>query len=792
MNLFTRRLAAAVAGSVLLQTCLAQSSPPTVYTDSDTGITFDTWTVAASSSAAGLTFGMALPGDALTTDATEFIGYLSCNSANGKGTGWCGLSMGGSMTSKLLLMAYPSGDRVLTSFRFSSGYVMPDLYTGNATVTQISSSINATGFTLLFRCQNCLAWDQGGTTGSVSTSAGQLVLGWAQAKKSPTNGACPGDLSLVQHEAQSIWAAKFDKNAASSSYEAWTKLATTVVTGDCDGSPGGGGNGTEPVGTPVPDGAVYDYIVVGSGPGGMVMADRLSEAGHKVLLIEKGPPSLGIWGGTMKPAWLEGTELTRFDVPGLCNQIWVDSDGIACPDHDQMSGCLLGGGTAINSGLWWSPYSKDFDENFPDGWKYNDMKKAISKVFSRIPGTIHPSMDGFIYLQEGPSVIMNGLLAAGWKMTSFDDSPEEKYRSIGYSPYMFSNGQRNGPLATYLVTAHERSNMDMWLNTTVRRVIRDGSRITGVEVEPFLDGGSQGVVNITASSGRVILSAGAFGSPKILFRSGIGPKDQLTVVKNSALDGDTMINESQWIELPVGKNLMDHPNTEVVVQHPDIIPYDFYGAWENPIEGDKERYLTNRTGPLAQAAPNVNPIFFDQVTGPDGITRQLEWQARVEGSHNIPDGHTITMTQYVGRGQTSRGRMTINAQLNTVVSTLPWLTDQNDVDAAIQGIERLQASLKNVTDLTWAFPTANVSIPDFVNSLPSTGRGSNHWMGSCKMGPDDGRDGGSAVVDLNLKVYGTDNLFVVDASIFPGMISANPSAYITSVAERAAERILGL
>ena len=97
----------------------------------------------------------------------------------------------------------------------------------------------------------------------------------------------------------------------------------------------------------------YDYIVVGAGAGGIPVADKLSQAGHKVLLIEKGPPSTGRWNGTMKPKWLEGTDLTRFDVPGLCNQIWVDSAGIACTDTDQMAGCVLGGGTAVNAGLWW-------------------------------------------------------------------------------------------------------------------------------------------------------------------------------------------------------------------------------------------------------------------------------------------------------------------------------------------------------------------------------------------------------------------------------------------------------
>ncbi|KAL2867628.1 cellobiose dehydrogenase [Aspergillus lucknowensis] len=785
MHTFTRGFAALVAAGGLLQPCLAQTSKPVAYTDPDTGIVFDTWTVEESSTAAGLTFGVALPEDALTTDATEFLGYLSCGLT--EGAGWCGLSLGGSMNSNLLLMAYPQDEDVLTSFRFSSGYSMPDVYAGDANLTQISSSINDTAFTLLFRCEGCLAWDHEGTTGNASTSAGRLTLGWAQGQESPEDGACPDDLSISQHEAQSIWSATLDENAASADYETWAELATEVVPGTCDGD--GDGGGDEPVGTPVPEGAEYDYVIVGSGPGGMVVADRLSEAGHKVLLIEKGPPSTGLWGGTMKPEWLEGTELTRFDVPGLCNEIWVDSEGIACDDHDQMSGCVLGGGTAVNAGLWWKPNTKDIDENFPEGWSYSDLQASIDKVFERIPGTTHPSTDGKIYLQQGPNVIVNGLQKNGWSFYNLNESPNQKYMTVGHSPYMFSNGERGGPLATYLATAYERDNFDLWLNTTVKRVLRDGSTATGVEVEPTLDGGYEGVVNLT-DIGRVVLSAGAFGSPKILFRSGIGPEAQLNIVKESKKDGATMIDEADWINLPVGENLMDHPNTQIRLSHPNVVGYDWIGAYEDPVEEDMNSYLDSRTGPLAQAAPNINPIFFDEVTGPDGVTRSLEYTSSM--SEGFGDTGLISITQYVGRGISSRGKLSIDSQLNTVVSTLPWLTDENDVDAVIQGIKRVQQGLRNVTGLTWITPDPDTEVEDYVNSLPLTGRGSNHWLGSCKMGSDDGRDGGTAVVDLDTKVYGTDNIFVVDASIFPGMVATNPSAYITTVAEKAAERILAL
>jgi cellobiose dehydrogenase (acceptor) len=121
----------------------------------------------------------------------------------------------------------------------------------------------------------------------------------------------------------------------------------------------------------------YDYIVVGAGAGGIPVADRLSQAGHTVLLIEKGPPSTSRWGGTMKPSWLDNEPLTRFDVPGLCNEIWHDSTGIACTDTDQMAGCVLGGGTAVNAGLWWKVGYPLFIGELP--------VKHADFLYSRIP-----------------------------------------------------------------------------------------------------------------------------------------------------------------------------------------------------------------------------------------------------------------------------------------------------------------------------------------------------------------------------------------------------------------------
>ena len=255
----------------------------------------------------------------------------------------------------------------------------------------------------------------------------------------------------------------------------------------------------------------YDYIVAGAGAGGIPIAAKLAESGKKVLLIEKGPPSSGRWGGTMKPTWLSSTNLTRFDVPGLCNQIWVDSDGIACKDASSMAGCVLGGGTAINAGLWWKPNPADFDQNFPSGWRSGDMQGAINRVFQKIPGTYVPSKDGKTYLRQAFNTLASALSSAGWTSVDANNSPASKNKAYSQTPYMFSNGERGGPMATYLVEASKRSNFKLLTNTGVKRIVRTGSKATGVELEAQNSAGKCGTVNLSAK-GRVIVSAGVFGS----------------------------------------------------------------------------------------------------------------------------------------------------------------------------------------------------------------------------------------------------------------------------------------
>lgn len=137
------------------------------------------------------------------------------------------------MVNNLLLLAYPNEGEVLTSFRWATTYGPPDVYSGDAELTQVSSSINATHYSVIFRCENCLQWTEGENSGGAYTSTGGMMLGWAHAESSPTDGACADTAGVGKHETQGLLRAAFNEQAAAAEYETWAALATSKVPGSC-------------------------------------------------------------------------------------------------------------------------------------------------------------------------------------------------------------------------------------------------------------------------------------------------------------------------------------------------------------------------------------------------------------------------------------------------------------------------------------------------------------------------------------------------------------------------------
>lgn len=187
------------------------------------------------------------------------------------------------MTQALLLMAWPHEEEVLTSFRYATGYSMPATYTGEAKLTQISSSTNGSTYEVLFRCENCFSWNQDGSTGSVSTSEGFLVLGWATANAAPSNPACPTGIKFGQHTSFGQFGAELD-GTTNEKYAEWAALATKTVNGDCGTTTTTTSSTTTtptatptapPVACPTPTEATYDYVVVGAGAGKLFLGPSM-------------------------------------------------------------------------------------------------------------------------------------------------------------------------------------------------------------------------------------------------------------------------------------------------------------------------------------------------------------------------------------------------------------------------------------------------------------------------------------------------------------------------------------
>lgn len=317
----------------------------------------------------------------------------------------------------------------------------------------------------------------------------------------------------------------------------------------------------------------------------------------------------------------------------------------------------------------------------------------------------------------------------------------------------------------------------MELNTKVIRAVRTNSTITGVEVEV---NGTRETINVKPG-GKVILAAGAMSTPRILFNSGIGPTEQIEIVSS----GNTLVRlpeESAWIDLPVGKRIQDHPlwsTTWNITGEAAQLPIVSEETLNSPPAEMVEQFA-HATGILAQN--DVRMELFTDITPSDGITRyvQIEFRSFTTGQFN--------MVIFLTKGATSTGELGIDAEGATQFVKNPLMNTDGDWEAINTFVETLlEYSRKPGAAFTWTGAGgANATASDVLQGM----RSGIHFVASAPIGTDDGREGGNAVVDLDTRVYGTDNLFVVDASINPRLPTGNTMAITMLVAEKAAEKIL--
>jgi cellobiose dehydrogenase (acceptor) len=205
-------------------------------------------------------------------------------------------------------------------------------------------------------------------------------MAWAEGNTAVTTPSNPNS-TFTQHDDFNFWAA-FTNAAHDGNYQTYLNGGTgTTTTGPTTTTT----TSSTPTVTVAP--TPYDYIIVGAGAGGIIAADRLSAAGKKVILLERGGPSYSITGGKDVPPWGNSDD-TRFDVPGLFESMFSGNNIYWwCKDVNYFAGCLVGGGTAVNGALYFIPTDDDFSttNGWPSGWQGQTLATGRSALLARRP-----------------------------------------------------------------------------------------------------------------------------------------------------------------------------------------------------------------------------------------------------------------------------------------------------------------------------------------------------------------------------------------------------------------------